>query len=394
MGTRLEHLTKDLPKPMINIAGKPFLDWKIRSFIKQGYSDFVLLVGHKKESIIQYFGNGSRFDVQIRYSIEEELLGTGGAFLKALKQYPSTFFILVNGDTFFDIPLHVMEYFSLQHFGVSIALKLFDNPARFGTVTIDQNYKVCSYLEKKENIMEGYINGGIYVGMSCVFDEYPITGCSLEIDIFPELVKKDQLSGIPFGNPFLDIGIPQDYYQGYTLIPLWFDKRSYSALFLDRDGILIEDRGYESNVDEIVFIEDGYNFYKKCLKKGWKIIVVSNQAGIAKGILTPSVVGIINKRIKEHLLEKDIEVSGFLTCPYHSEGIIPQYKKDSLRRKPNPGMLLDAAERWEIDLPWSCMIGNNISDIILLPYVHTFIKYSNPKDLDFYYKIERLISFL
>ena len=57
-------------------------------------------------------------------------------------------------------------------------------------------------------------------------------------------------------------------------------------------------------------------------------------------------------------------------------------------------MLLDAAERWEIDLPWSCMIGNNISDIILLPYVHTFINYSNPKDLDFYYKIERLISFL
>lgn len=110
MGTRLEHLTKDLPKPMINIAGKPFLDWKIRSFIKQGYSDFVLLVGHKKESIIQYFGNGSRFDVQIRYSIEEELLGTG-SLLKALKQYPSTFFILVNGDTFFDIPLHVMEYF-------------------------------------------------------------------------------------------------------------------------------------------------------------------------------------------------------------------------------------------------------------------------------------------
>jgi len=100
-GTRLRPLTKTIPKPMLEFGGKPFLEYLIEYYKKNDIKDFILAVGYLKEQIVEYFGNGKKFGVNIKYSFEEKPLGTGGAVYNA-KKYLKGNFIVVNGDTFTD----------------------------------------------------------------------------------------------------------------------------------------------------------------------------------------------------------------------------------------------------------------------------------------------------
>ncbi len=373
LGTRLAHAIGDVPKPMADIAGHPFLEWQLKYFIKHNFRDFVLMVGHKKEAIMDFFHDGASLGSRIRYSAEEELLGTGGAFLQALERFPCESFVLANGDTYFAIPIRVLLNHARERVGVSVGLKLMDRPQRYGCVRLGAGHEILAVEEKRLDVAEGYINGGIYAGETAVLRSFRVEKCSLENDLFPRLMKKHALLGIPFGGGFLDIGIPEDYYRGQSLIPSWCSQEETPALFLDRDGILIEDRKYEADPERLVFKEEGVGLFRRCLRKGWKLIIVSNQAGVAKGILPRSAVEDVNARIRSHFADWGVEFTDFYHCPFHADGKLPEFTRESLRRKPAPGMLLDAAERWRIDMTRSIMIGDKDSDMINLPYLRSFI---------------------
>lgn len=138
---------------------------------------------------------------------------------------------------------------------------------------------------------------------------------------------------------------------------------SERAIFLDRDDTLIEDPGYISSPDQVKLLDGAAEALVKLKDLGYKLIVVSNQSAIARGIVSEKTLNKIHDRLKQMLAEKNAFLDGIYYCPYHPEGVVPKYRKESNDRKPNPGMLLTAAKDMDIDLSQSWCIGNSSRDI-------------------------------
>ena len=138
---------------------------------------------------------------------------------------------------------------------------------------------------------------------------------------------------------------------------------SDKAIFLDRDETLIKDPGYISSPDQVELLDGVPEALIKLRALGYKLIVVSNQSGVARGIVTEKVLGQIHDRLKQLLAEKDAHLDRIYYCPYHPDGVVPKYRKESNNRKPNPGMLLTAAKDMDIDLENSWCIGNSSRDV-------------------------------
>jgi D-glycero-D-manno-heptose 1,7-bisphosphate phosphatase len=135
------------------------------------------------------------------------------------------------------------------------------------------------------------------------------------------------------------------------------------AIFLDRDDTLIEDPGYISSPDQVKLLDGVGTALSELKSLGFKLIVVTNQSAVARGIITEKVLGAIHDRLRQLLTEHGVFLDGIYYCPYHPDGVIPKYRKESNDRKPNPGMLLTAAKEMNIDLEQSWCIGNGSRDI-------------------------------
>ncbi|MFC1738583.1 D-glycero-alpha-D-manno-heptose-1,7-bisphosphate 7-phosphatase [Planctomycetota bacterium] len=135
------------------------------------------------------------------------------------------------------------------------------------------------------------------------------------------------------------------------------------AIFFDRDDTLIEDTGYINDPDQVKLVDRAAEALVELRAMGYKLIVASNQSAVARGIITEEVLGEIHGRLKKLLGEKGAYLDKIYYCPYHPEGVIPKYRKESNLRKPNPGMLLKASEEMDIDLSQSWLIGDSTRDI-------------------------------
>jgi D,D-heptose 1,7-bisphosphate phosphatase len=151
---------------------------------------------------------------------------------------------------------------------------------------------------------------------------------------------------------------------------------SKKALFLDRDGIINEDTEYPHKPEHITFKKGIFEFCKKAIDKGFILVVVSNQAGVAKGYYTEDDVVLLHKWMEDKFREQGISIAKFYYCPYHIEGTVEKYRKDSPLRKPRPGMILQASKDLGIDLEQSVMIGDKPSDRIELEELKSIIVYS------------------
>ncbi len=196
---------------MAPINGKPFLHYIFKELQHQKITDVVLSVGHLKE-VVQDFFQYSYLGIQIQYAIEEIPLGTGGGIKNAFEYIDNDAYVL-NGDTFFDIPLHRLKN---ENADISIALKLMYQFDRYGTVELNENNKIIAFNEKQP-CESGLINGGIYYLRKSLFDRIE-TGIqfSFEKDILEKHLKDITIQGIVFDNYFIDIGIPEDYRKAQT----------------------------------------------------------------------------------------------------------------------------------------------------------------------------------
>jgi D-glycero-D-manno-heptose 1,7-bisphosphate phosphatase len=136
-----------------------------------------------------------------------------------------------------------------------------------------------------------------------------------------------------------------------------------AAVFLDRDGTIIEDPGYLNHPDQVKLLAGVGEAIRELQQLGFKTVVVSNQSGVARGIVTEEMLEQIHEQLRSLLSSLGASLDGIYYCPYHPEGVIPKYRRDSDWRKPKPGMLLAAAQEMGLDLASSWMIGNNQSDI-------------------------------
>lgn len=375
-GTRLSHIVKDVPKPMAPIADIPFLKYQYDLFSSQGVDNFIFLTGYKSEVIEAYFDSYPN----IKFIKEDHPLGTGGAVLNAFK-YLEDDFLLVNGDTFFDIDLSILDKFSKDK-PISMSLRFTDNIKRYGFVSLkDQSsFLVNEFIEKGElpsKCIDGFINGGIYQIKKNVlaefYDSFKDEMISFETDILPTLVNNQKVYGLPLGGVFIDIGIPEDYYTAQTLIPNWIKKDKKPALFLDKDGTLIQDEGY-SHGPNIQLIERTFNLVKEYSDKGYYIVMITNQAGVAKQKFELSQMFENIEAVKKQYLLKGVSFDDIQYCCYHEKALDNSLRYVSLLRKPSPGMLLKVSEKLKIDMSNSVMVGDNMEvDKINLPYLKSII---------------------
>lgn len=205
LGTRLRSVIQDIPKPMAPINGKPFLAFVLEYLKEQGITEAILSVSYKYELIQEYFKDEFQ-GLKIIYNVEKELLGTGGAIKDSLKFIKDEVYVL-NGDTFFDIPLKEMR---LEESKICIALKQMQNFDRYGNVKIDEQGFVVSFEEKifKE---QGLINGGIYLIKKDIFDGFELEKKFSFEEFLQENYKTLRIKTKVFDHYFIDIGIPEDY---------------------------------------------------------------------------------------------------------------------------------------------------------------------------------------
>lgn len=369
MGTRLKSVVSDVPKPMAPIGNLPFLHYIVEHLKKNNFDKFLFLTGYKSEVIETYF-DGCEF------SVETVPLGTGGALFNAFDKLEEEFYLL-NGDTFFDIDYKIFQdYVSNNSVSSAIAVFPTSNIQRYGLVDIDIDFTVKSMVEKTNldsSIADGYINSGIYYfkkdSLSKYYKNWNKNFVSIEKEIFPQLIEDKSLKAMPMGGLFIDIGIPEDYQKAQTLIPERLQYLQKPALFIDRDGTMIRDGGYTfgSNLE---FIQDTLEFVKNYKEKGYYIFVVTNQAGVAKGKFTLSDVTLTNETVKECYYSKGLEIDDFIYCPFHIDGVVSEFTKKSVFRKPEAGMVLELGNKYKIDYSRSIFYGDNEKvDKINLPYL-------------------------
>ena len=356
-GKRLGDKSLNCPKPMQLINNEPFLNNIIWNLKRHDIKDIILSVGYLAENFKDYYGDGSKFGVRISYVEEKTPAGTGGALKKCANKLQKYFFLL-NGDTIFEINYHdLAKSFQKDKLG-HLAINFVNDTGRYGSVETD-GQDIISFSEKIKK-KSGYINSGISIFDKKILDYIPLDYSSLEKDIFPKLLKKRLLSAKKYNSFFLDIGIPTSLENAQVLIPKW---KSKSALFLDRDGVINIDHGYVHKIEMFDLISGAKEIIKMANDLGILVIVITNQAGIARGFYTENEFKLFTKEINDKLKEYGAHIDATYFCPHHPEAGVGNFKKDCSCRKPKPGLLNMAIEEWKLDIKKCFLIGDKISDI-------------------------------
>lgn len=212
-GTRLQPVLKNLPKPMADVHGRPFLAYLLDYLAVQNVSRVILSVGYRNESISDYFKNTYK-GISLKYAVESEPLGTGGALLNALSMATNDNVFVLNGDTYFPIPLDdFLEFHKTKKSLLSIALKTVEDVSRYGCIICDSHGCITGIAEKGLS-GAGTINAGIYLVDASEIKklDLPIK-FSLEKDVMENMFNKRRFFGKPFDSYFIDIGVPEDYFR-------------------------------------------------------------------------------------------------------------------------------------------------------------------------------------
>jgi mannose-1-phosphate guanylyltransferase len=215
-GTRLQPLTDSMPKSLVPVLNKPFIEHTFAYLKYYGVEDIILTLSYLPETIMDYFGDGSRAGVNLSYYIEKEPLGTAGAVKNAEERLDNTFVVL-NGDIFSDINLaDVVAYHRMNSAVTTISLKWVDDPSAFGVVETDDTGRVRRFIEKPptDEATTNWINAGIYVLEPDVLKYVPTgTHYMVERGLFPYLVESsERVFGYPFKGYWMDTGTLEYYH--------------------------------------------------------------------------------------------------------------------------------------------------------------------------------------
>ena len=386
-GTRISELFPDIPKPLIPIDGIPVLEREVCSLASQGFRDIILTVSYLHEKIEEHFGDGSKGGVKIEYFVENTPLGNAGALFKLnLKED----FLLLNADAMFDVDFNRFVDFHKQHGGlVTLFTHPNSHPYDSGLLIADKNGAVEQWLAKEDSRPEYYrnrVNAGLHVINPSVLELSGIdadkvgavgeNGKPIKVDLDRQLLKPLAGTGKMFcydspeyvkdmGTPERYDAVCEDYKAGRVSGKNLQNKQK--AIFLDRDGTINKYVGFLRNINEFELLDGAADAIKKINASGYLAIVITNQPVIARGEVSFEELERIHNKMETLLGKKGAYLDAIYFCPHHPhkgyEGERPELKFDCDCRKPKPGMLLKAAQDFNIDLAQSWMIGDGENDI-------------------------------
>lgn len=383
-GTRISSLASDIPKPMIQVEGKPVLEHEIECLREQGFDDIIITVSHLGNIIMDYFGDGSAispltgktFGVHIEYYFEEQPLGNAGALFQ-IKDKLDSDFLLLNADAMFDVDFNRFVDFHKSHGGlVTLFTHPNSHPYDSGVIIADEHGAVERWLTKEDDRPKYYrncINAGLHVISPKILETEIMTS---KVDLDRQLLKPLAGTGKMFcyNSPeyVKDMGTPDRYYsvcedfkEGRVKEKNLVNKQK--AVFLDRDGTINKYIGFLRDLDDFELIDGVASAIKAINVSGYLAIVVTNQPVIARGEVSFEELQEIHNKMETLLGEQGAYVDAIYYCPHHPhkgyEGERPELKIECDCRKPKPGMLLQAAKDFNIDLEHSWMIGDGENDI-------------------------------
>ena len=376
-GTRISSIASDIPKPMIRIGDKPVLEHEIESLKKQGFNDFIITISHLGQVIVDYFGDGSKFGVNIEYFNEEKPLGNAGALFQLQDKLVEDFLLII-GDALFEIDVNRFVAF---HRDKKATVSLFTHPNSHpydsGLVMVDENKMVTRWLSKEDERPEYYknrVNAGIHIlSPEILKNRIDKEKIDLDRDVLKPLCNTGKMYAYDSSEYVKDMGTPERFKEvSEDLLSGKVSRRNLrnrqKAIFLDRDGTINHFVGFLRDIDQFELNKNVSEAIKKINRSEYLAIVVTNQPVIARGEVTFGQLNEIHNKM-ETLLGKDgAFLDAIYFCPHHPdkgfEGEVKELKIDCECRKPKPGMLLKAAEDFNIDLKQSYMIGDSDNDIL------------------------------
>jgi D,D-heptose 1,7-bisphosphate phosphatase len=374
-GTRVASLASDIPKPMIPIMGKPILEHQLEVLKKNGLTEIIIGVGHLGQHIKDYFGDGSRFGCAITYFTETEPLGTAGALYKISGL--SGDFILLNGDIIFDIDFSRMIVFHKEKKAwATLAVHPNNHPFDSALIIANADNQVTDWLNKEDERIyyKNQVNAGIHILSSEFLRNCPQS--KEKIDLDRDMLKPSIPSGRIFTYPtpeyIKDMGTPERYAQVSSDIKNGIVQGKnlaikQKAVFLDRDGTINVFNDFIRRPEDFELIDGAAEAIKKINCLGYLAIVITNQPVIARGEVDFQTLDLIHEKMETDLGKHGAYIDDLFYCPHHPDkgfpGERPEYKIECDCRKPKPGMILQAAQKYNIDLSKSYMVGDDKRDI-------------------------------
>lgn len=368
LGTRLRSVVSEVPKCMAPIDGKPFLQCLLNYLDRFDVSRVILSVGYLREVVFSWVRDHKKdYSFDIDFAVEKEPLGTGGGIALALSFAKEDNVLIVNGDTFFNVDLDTF-YSEHIHCGnkISIALKPMSDFDRYGNVVLKEN-GIISEFKEKEYCEKGLINGGIYVmdRTAHLCDGLP-DKFSFETSILKPAAEAEKVQGFIHDDYFIDIGIPTDYERAQTELPelekimsvAREDFTGLKTLFLDRDGVInrLRPHDYVKKWDEFEFMPGVLEALAILAKKFQNIILVTNQRGVGKGLMSKEDLDQIHKKMCSVIEDHGGRIDKIYECT--------SLEESNHFRKPNIGMYEQACKDFQdISPDTSLMLGDADSDM-------------------------------
>lgn len=372
-GTRIAKGYPDIPKPMIPIDGKPLLQYQVESLVAQGFPDILLITGYKAEVICAHFGDGSDFGASISYINEDVPLGTGGA----LSLLPPQDILLIMGDVWMDVDFNrFLQYHREKQGYITLFVHPNSHPADSDLVVVSEDGRVQGWEFKndpRDPYLRNVVNAGLYIFSAAALPHGEAVKRDLDKEIvYPAIISDERVFAYRSTEYVKDMGTPdrlsaleRDVARGVV------SSRNLAlpqqAIFLDRDGVIVKEAGFISSPEELDLTDGASHAIGRINQSKYLVICITNQPVIARGEASLEELYHIHGKMDSLLAEGGAYLDDLFFCPHHPDkgfvGERPEYKKACDCRKPKPGMLLKAAEKYNIDLTRSYMIGDMTSDI-------------------------------
>ncbi len=377
LGTRLKEFTKECPKPLVDVLGKPFFDYQLELMRTWGFRKFLFLIGYRANMIEEYYGDGSKDGCSIQYCYDGETLrGTGGAVRRALSLLEDDF-LLMYGDSFMDIDFEetIYRYYRGKKQGMHALMTVLCNNNDFDkSNVVIQSGKLVLYDKHHVTSDMNYIDYGVCVYEKSLFEQYEEDVIFDVAEIQNRLSVQGEMAVHIVTKRFYEIGSPASLAEFKQYVHNRMEEL-HPAVFLDRDGVLneivynedAEQMDSPMNVTQFHLLDNVAEAIRQFHDKGYYVFVVTNQPAAAKGKTTLEKLYDINTYFADLMKKEGAEIDDIYMCSHYTKQQ-PMTKEVFLIqncncRKPKPGQLLKAKEKYCIDWEHSYMIGDSYTDI-------------------------------
>ena len=367
LGTRLRPLTESIPKCLVPIAGRPLIDYWVDLLNKAGVQEG-LINTHASAGLVR--GHVERINrrgsLTLTESHEPQLLGSAGTIAANPDLADDADeVIIIYADNLSDADLRLMLERHRRHEDpVTMLLFHTPDPQACGIVELDQHDRVVSFFEKPRHPQSTLANAGLYIVDAEAYREMATSKAfDLATDVLPRFVGR--MRGWVTDGYHRDIGTPRTYVQAQDDARRRFIDGHHRrpAVFLDRDGTLIEHVHYLSDPAQVRLVSHAAGVVQALRRAGFACVVVSNQSAIGRGLISEDMLDAIHAEMVGKLAESGAELDGIYHCPVMPK-IADRTVVEHLDRKPGPGMLWQAAEDLELDVGRSWMVGDSVSDVL------------------------------